>query len=271
MSGAVTGIALTVTVGGLRVERCPRLELVSERHAPLSLGRMDLPDPSGALFSQLAVKQEATVSLGYRGKSASSWFGRVSGVERGPARDQVTVRMQGLTELPLVTTIITESWRNEAPETILARCIGPAGLSVAQIDSPGVALPHFPVATLPIWAVARQLAHTVQHAHGLDMGAWALWLGADGVHWGDHDEEGDVPLVATGAGLIRHDPAIQGVRAWAEVETFLVPGLTHSRQFRLEDGPRGISGKYRVQRVRHVVTPWKGRTYIAYGAEHGRY
>mgnify|MGYP000989382705 CR=1 FL=1 len=271
MSAAIAGISVSAIVGNLRVDRCPRLVLVSERHIPLSRGSMDLPDPDGALFGTIAVGQEAKITFGYRGAAPAAWSGQVASVSRGPRRDQVTVRMQGLAELPLVATPVTESWVDQSSESILRRVAVQVGLSVARLDSPGVVFPRFMAASLSLWQVARQASHTVQRANGMDMSAWALWLGADGLHWGDHDEPGDLPVIATGKGLIRHDPAVRGAGAWSEVETFLLPGFGHSRRFVLEDERRGISGDYRGQRVRHEVLPDRARTIIAYGEDHGRY
>lgn len=268
---AIAGISVAATLGGLRVDRCPRLVLVSERHIPLSRADMDLPDPGGKLFGSIVAAQEAEITFGYRGSAPATWSGQVASVSRGPERDQVTVRMQGRAELPLVTVPVTEAWMGETPEAILRRCAGLAGLAVARLDSPGVAFPRFMAASLPLWQVARQAAHTVQRANGLDMSAWALWLGADGLHWGDHDEPGDLPVIATGKGLIRHNPAVAGSSAWSEVETFLLPGFAHSRRFVLEDATRGVSSDFRAQRVRHEVLPDRARTHICYGVEHGRY
>lgn len=268
---AIAGIRVQATIGDLAVERCPRLVLMSERHIPLSRARVDLPDPAGDLYFTIAADQEASLTFGYRGGTPATWYGKVASVSRGPERDQVTVRMQGRDELALVTTPITEAWMGESPEAILRRCAGRVGVAVARLDSSGVTFPRFMAASLPLWQVARQAAHTVQRASGRDMSAWALWLGADGLHWGDHDEPGDLPVIATGKGLIRHDPAVEGGSAWSEVETFLLPGFAHSRRFALEDTRRGIGGDYRAQRVRHEVLPDRARTIIAYGVEHGRY
>ncbi|WP_211233827.1 hypothetical protein [Maridesulfovibrio bastinii] len=102
------------------------------------------------------------------------------------------------------------------------------------------------------------------------MSHWALWLGADGVHWGDHDEDGSMPEIATAAGLIRHIPSA-APHSMGEVETFLLPDMLHSHKFLLQDTRRGIDDQFRALRVLHEITPTSARTRLGYGEEYGRY
>ncbi|MBU1002796.1 MAG: hypothetical protein KKE73_09760 [Proteobacteria bacterium] len=268
---AIAGINISATLGGLRVDRCPRLTIESERHRPLSLGQMQLPDPDGSLINNISRGMEASITFGYRGQTPATWRGQVHEVTRGMARDQVDVRMQGLAEWPLASTLITETWMDETPEAILRWAAGQCGVSVATLDSPGITIPRVVASSIPLWKLAEQVAHTVQKASGQDMSAWPLWLGADGLHWGDHDEPGDVPVLETGKGLITHNPLQDGGRSWGEVETFLLPGFAHSRRFRIVDSWRSIQAQPRALRVTHEVTPDKARTWIRYGVEHERY
>jgi hypothetical protein len=101
------------------------------------------------------------------------------------------------------------------------------------------------------------------------MSRWALWLGDDGVNWGDFDEPGQVPVVATGAGLIRHLPG-GGAYGRSVVVTFLIPYFAANMAFRLRDQRRGVDSLFRAQTVIHSITPDMARTCIEYGDEYAR-
>jgi len=265
---AISGINVRIRLGGLRILRCPRLVIDSTRHQPLTVMRIVLPDPAGEVTRTLAQGGDtADIELGYRDQQAAAWRGTVAGVMAGPSKDQVLVRVLG-PELPLVRTVITQTWLDESPEAIVRAAVRQAGLDLGRIDSPGVQLRHFMASGVAPWQLARQVAHTVHRAMGRDMRRWALWMDADGlVNWGDVDEPGPVPVIATRAGLIRHSPA-SGPAGLSCVETFLLPSMRHSRLFRLRDERRGLDEQIRAVRVVHEITPDSARTHLYYGDEY---
>lgn len=267
----LAGINIRIRLGGREVLRAPRWWIDSARHAPLGRAGVTLPDPGGDIWRAGALGTTLELRLGYRGRTPATWSGTVTGIEPGRTKDQVALVAVDASA-PLAATRILQSWETETPAAIVAWAVRQAGLPVGRIDQPGVILPRFVASDIPVWQVARQAAHSCQKAFDLDMRRWALWRGADGaVNWGDFDEPGDVPVIAIGAGLIRHDPVLDTPAGLSRVENFLLPDLRHSRLLRLRDVRRGIDTTYRALRVRHEGTPDKARTHIWYGVEYGQF
>jgi|GEM_PF-430854 len=271
-ANAIAGIRQRVRVGNLEVRRCPRLELVSRRHAPVSKAEIHVPDPDGSLQAASPTGADVTVEYGYRGGQSATWTGTVQGVRR-VNRDQLCLLADG-PDLTLVRTTVRECYADESARAIARHLLEHTGLPVAAM--PGITIPdeplaRFPVANIPVWQAVRQLLHTLTRAFGHDMRATALWLGSENgapaLFLGDYDEPGDVPVVATGENLIRHLPAASST-GLASLETFLLPGLTHSRAVHLVDTRQGLDARIRALTVRHVMEPNRMRTFVGYGEEH---
>lgn len=260
----IAGVRLHIEVGGAIVQRCPRLTLLSRRHAPLSCAAVHLPDPDGSLAGAFAVGDAVRVEYGYRGGASGVWTGTVRGSLR-VNRDQLCLLADG-PDRALLTTRIRECYADESSEAIVRHLLGHTGLTIADVEIPAETIGRFPVANIPAWQAVRQLLHTLERAHGHDMRNTALWLGADGLRLGDLDEPGDVPVIATGDNLIRHQPS-DTQKGLHTVETFLLPGLTHSRRFRLTDTRLGLDATHRALEVRHVIEPNRVRTFVGYGRE----
>lgn len=266
----INGLRVQIMIGAREVLRCPHLEIVSLRHSPLDHADVTLPDPAGELYRDIRTGEPVAISLGYRDQPQGVWQGTVSRVRPGTTRDQLELSASG-PELPLATTRIRQSWEHEDPAAIVRYCVAAAGLLSGRIDSPGPLLPRFVASDIPVWQVARQCALTCRRSFGVDMSRWALWIGADGrVNWGDFDEPGEVPVIATGAGLIEHLPGSPSAAQLSRVSTFLLAGFAASRLFRLRDTRRGVDGLFRSLVVRHTVMPTSVRTHLEYGAEYGR-
>ncbi|BCS55203.1 hypothetical protein [Geobacter sp. SVR] len=263
----ISGIRLDITIGDLQVYRAPGWWIDSQRHYPLGRAGITLPDPEGDLYRTIAIGDAVTIRLGYRNQVPAEWTGTVTGRYPGATADQLEVVATDRS-LPLATTRIMQSWENESPEAIVAWAIRQAGLAFGTISSPGVQLPRVSAANIPVWQLVQQLQHSCSQAFGLDMSGWALWMGKAGVNWGNHDEPGDVVTIATTDNLIDHRPQ-DWPRGLSLIEAFLLPDLSHSRRFRLQDDRRGIDALHRAVRVRHEGTPDRCRTYVWYGAEHG--
>lgn len=270
----ISGIRTHIFIGDMEVLRCPRCRVESIRHRPLSRAVVTLPDPDGKLYISFSRGQEIEIRSGYRDEKPASWKGLVSYTKYGTTKDQIEVAAERKSEKPLSTVCITQAWENETPEAIIKYAISQAGLSPGKIDSPGVIFPRYAASTIPVWQVARQCAHTCQRAFDIDMSKWAFWLGQDGkVNWGDFAEPASaagVPVIATGAGLIRHLPS-QKSKELNMVETFLLPGFMHSMKFHLKDTRRGIDAEFRALQVVHEIMPNSARTYISYGVEYEEY
>ncbi len=267
----INGINVVLTVAGMEFLRLPALWLESARHAPLTRGGFTLPDPDGQVLQALSVGAAVSIAWGYRDQPMDTWSGTVEWMRPG-TNDQVDVGVVGL-ERPMATVGVKQAFLDESAEAIVRYCLNRTGLPLAQVDAPGCMIPRYNIRSLPVWQAVQQVAHTCQRATGTDMSRWALWLGADGLHWGDHDEpapSAGLPAIEETGLLITHAPATDA-RALSQVETYLIPGLRHSMVFSLSDYRRGIVGQYRALKVRHEIEPDRARTFISYGVEHGRF
>lgn len=261
----IAGVQLYVEINGLTVERCPRVEIKSRRHVPLSGAVVHVPDVDGSMVRNFPKDAPVSIRYGYRGGESATWSGTVQGSER-VNRDQLAVMVDG-EALPLVKTMVCECYADETSKGIAAHILKHSGLDINRIDIPDEIISRFPVATLPVWAAIRQLLYTLHRSYGQDMSDVALWLGPDGLNLGNFDEDGDVPVVASEANLIRHLPT-ETKNGLHSVETFLLPGLMHSRLVRLVDSRQGVDKQVRALRVKHVIEPSKMRTFVSYGREH---
>ena len=267
----IDGVNTGAIVAGREYWRLPAFWQESARRMPLTRGSLTLPDPRGEEMQRIKKGDSATLITGYRGGESSLWSAEVSWVRPG-TRHQVEVGLVGADAL-LSRSRFTEAWMNEPPETILQSVLSRAGAATGRLDSTGVELPRFAVSNENVWQIAEKLELSCQKAFGLDMSARALWMDDAGqAHWGDFADPGqrDIPGVLTGGNLITHNPATDAA-GFGEVETFLLPGLRHSQQFRLQDMYRNVSGLFRAQKVRHQGDGNKVRTHIWYGPERSRY
>jgi len=262
----IAGIRLHVEIGGAIIQRCPRFEITSVRHHPLDMACIHVPDPEGEAGNTFTYGESVRIEYGYRGGESAVWTGTLRALDR-VSRDQICLTADSLA-LPLVSSFITECYTDDSSLSVARHIMAHAGLSIGRIDIPQDPIPRLPIATLPVWQAVLQLLHTLKRAYGHNMNRTALWLGADGLNLGDFDEDGDVPVIATGENLIRHLPAHKknGLHL---VETTLLPGLSHSRRFRLIDTRLDVDSAYRALDVRHSVTPERIKTKIRYGRERG--
>ncbi len=268
---AVTGTRFAVQVGSVTALRVPRFWIRSERHAPLVRAGITLPDPEGTLYAAISTGDAVSVNYGYRDQDATTWQGTVRWVRHG-SKDQLEIGAVGL-ESALADVQIVQHWRNETPEAIMQQCLSKCGLSAGTIDAPGITLPHFQASSKPVWEIAQALERTIQRATGQDMSKWTLFAGSDGlVHWGDQDDpaQTSVPVISTGAGLIKHMPAADKA-GLSRIVTWLIPGFQASQLFELNDKRRGVSGQFRAQKVEHLHEQQATRTIIFYGEEYDQH
>lgn len=267
----ITGIRIRLIIDGTEYLRVPAVEIVYQRHVVLSRAAVTLPDPSRAVYKGVGVGAVVEIHIGYRDQEADIWRGMVEEVSPDCKPDQLRFSCVGI-ERPLAATTIMKSWENETPEAIIKYCIGQSGMPVGNIGATGIIFPRFSASTIPVWQVARQCEHTCAAGWGKNMDTWDMWVDKGGiVHWGDTYEDGNIPVIATGAGLISHSPAVSPGIGLSMVETFLLPGFRRCGKFRLRDVRRGIDDIFRARVTRHAVLRDKVRTYIFYGDEYGKY
>jgi hypothetical protein len=258
----LNGVRLDISIGDLELQRTPAWWIESLRGYPMGRAGITLPDPDGDLHRSIKTGDAVSFDFGYREEESATWTGTVELVYPGDTRDQLEIRAVD-EALPLTKTKVVQAWENESPEAIVAWAIRQAGLQVGRIEPTGVVIPRFVASNCPVWQMVRQVAQSCREAFGLDMDGRALWLGEDGVNWGDYDEPGYTPVIATGEGLIDHEPA-GGEHAMSMIETWLLADLTHSRLVRLVDHRRSMDMTFRAQRVRHEGSPDRARTFIWY-------
>jgi hypothetical protein len=228
-----------------------------------------VPDASGELEGVFSAGDAVTLEYGYRGAEPGRWVGFVTGTMRFK-KDQLTVIASG-PALALWSTTIKGTYMEESAEAIARHMILQAGLPVGDIQLPPVSIPRFPVASLPVTMAVRQLLHTLEKAFSEDMSKVDLWVNAEGaVNLGGQDETGEVPIIATGESLIEHLPTTKPYGV-STVEAFLLPTLTHSRLFRLQDTRLGVDAEVRALTVKHEIKSDQVRTFIGYGEEYGRF
>jgi hypothetical protein len=263
---SVMSIGLEAQIGPLSFDRLPELWLDSRRHEPLTMAGVSFPDPDGSLYPLLAKGQTVTISFGYLDGQEGDWS-VFSGTLESKTRtaDSVKVMISGR-DRKLLDKPITQSFRNETMENILSWCVGQAGLAPAHIDPTNLLMPRFMVSGQNVYEISQMLKAAAKRAFKQDLNAWALWLGRDGVNFGDFDEPGEAPVIASGELLISHSPKTGEL---SQVSSFLIPDMRHSRQFLLVDGPGGIYARHRAQMVRHEINQGSARTYIYYGPEQG--
>ncbi|CAN2042506.1 conserved hypothetical protein [Candidatus Magnetomoraceae bacterium gMMP-15] len=261
---SISGIRKHIFIGSREIVRSPEVKLLSHRHAPLNSAWIDLHETDRSLIRSIKKDETVEIRIGYRDVEPFVWKGTVRATSEGKTIDQITVHAVGL-EKPLDSVRITQSWRNETPEAIVKYAAQQSGLPINRIDSTGCVLPHCIANNRMLWEVVNQVAHTCQKSYNINMNKWAFWLGADGLNWGDFDEPGDIPIIATGQNLINYAPDSQKY-SWNKIETFLLPDLQHSMLFRLKDTRRNIDETFRALRVIHRVSE-QNRTYIWYGEE----
>ncbi len=262
----IAGVLLHINIGEAQVDRCPKLEILSMRHRPLDVAYIDVPDPFGTVFTTFSQGDPVRIEYGYRGGSVATWAGTVRSVSR-VNRDQVRVSADS-EALPLLSTRFTECYADESSVAIARHILQHAGLPIARISLPEEPLARFPVSHCSVWEAAQQLLHSLAGGYGHNMDCVALWLGAEGLNLGNLDEPGPSPEIATSKNLIKHLPVAhqQGQNI---VETYLVPGLTHSRRVRLHDTRLKIKKAYRALQVRHEISDKQVRTIIGYGGPRG--
>jgi hypothetical protein len=262
------GIYLHIDMLGMTFSRSPMMQIVSQRHRPVSVAAVTLSDAMGDVYRAFAPDQPVSIQYGYRGEAPATWTGLTT-TRKAVGKDQIEVGCVGM-DRSLITSQIKLIWENEAPDAIMRHAIRLAGLTPGRVDIPGssVVVPKFISGNGSLNQVAIQLSHTLTHAFDLDMSRWALWMDMtqNVVHWGDFDREGETPAIETGSALLQHTPA-SDQRGLHLVETFLMAGYEHSRAFRLIDQRRQIDQTYRALTVRHEVSE-NSRTFIEYGEEY---
>jgi hypothetical protein len=242
-------ITASMTVNKSQYPSVGSFSLTSDRGLPLTVFQADVP------LGPAEMGDDITFRYGYA--EPVEWKGSVLNTVKGG--DLMTVYATSLEELKLLNTLYCESFIDETAEAIVRSALSSTGLPLSTIDTTGAQLARFTADTIPVWLVVRQVEVSLLNGHGLS--GYCIWLGAEGLTWTRGDRPGDVPEIVTGKNLIDHAPSDTGL---SQVTTFMLPGLTHSQCFSIEDTRREISGTYRIERVEHELHDVQARTHIFY-------
>lgn len=267
----IDGFNTYIRVGKIEFPRAPGVKIISQRNVPLTRFEITVPDPTGNIARATSDRDTVSIIVGYRDQDPALWEGTVKRDSVRRNKDQLVINVAG-PERPLLETMIKQSFQEETPEAIIRYAVSRTGLSTGNIESPGVVFPRFTAMSIPVWQVARQCEHTCSRAFGLDMRAWALWMGKDGkINWSPGDETtANIPVIESNANLISHSPG-RNSADMSRIETFMLPHLMHSMRFRIKDAKRGVEGEFRALKVEHELSFGRVRTFIHYGDDHERY
>jgi len=257
----IKGIITHIKVGKYELIRSPKLKILAGRYAPFSCVEVTVSDPK-AMLGNINKNDEINILYGHKGGLQNTWAGSVRSVCTN--KDQSIIYAVGNEKL--LSCQITQSWNNETPEAILTYAANFSGININKIDSPGCVFQHFVASNISIWELAKQLEYTCRESFNIDMENWVIWLGQNGLNWGNFIEAADIPVISSGKNLIEHK-ADNDDFGFNYVETFLLPCFWHSMIFRLVDVKRKIDARYQAIRVNHEISNKKVRTFIWYKNE----
>lgn len=260
----ITGLDLNLTVGSFTVNRLPWALLTLERGAVAGRCAIELPDPRGAVAAGLSEGDPVNLFFGYRGGPGQSWSGRITEIKA--RKDQALVTAKSA-ELAFIETEVIECFHNENAKTVVTRLMALAGVAPGRLEGPDEVIPHLIFNGFPVWRCFRILNETLERVYELDLSACPFWIDENGLgQWGDFDEPGPVPVLASGDNLIKHDPK-NGDEGRATA--LLHPGLNHSRLFTVRDFRRSLELTKRALSVTHQLGERGNLTTVTYGIERG--
>lgn len=264
----IEGVSVRAKVGAFEVLRSPSIIIESKRRQIVGTANLEIPDPSGEIRQSLHAGQKVQIIMRYKGDNPleQTWQGTVYSIET--QADNLIVLAKGL-EQALLDTFITEAFYEEPANVVAKRILEKTGLPVKMVDMGDFVLPYQVFSHRSIAGAIKQLSQTISQSYQVDLSKHALWLDSSGQwNFSDGDEDGDIFIIETAKNLLSHKPA-QKEGEMGEIETVLLPGLTHSRKIKIRDSVKDIVLETRVQEVTHKMEQGKNRTIIKYGKNQG--
>lgn len=260
---AITGLDINLKVGPFTVNRLPRAELTLSRGAVAGHCLIELPDPGGQVAAGLKPDEAVSLYFGYRGGLSQSWAGQITQIKALGDAVEITALSA---ELAFIKTKVSECFHQETARQVVRRLMRLAGISPGRLEGPDEIFPHLIFSGRPVYECFRQINATLERVCQLDLSASPYWLDSNGRgQWGDFDEPGPVPVLASGLNLISHNP--QGGQGTATA--LLCPGLGHSQLFTIRDDRRALTITQRAQSVTHKLGAQGNLTTVTYGPERG--
>ena len=264
---SIDTVVTELKIGSYDVNRVPEFRILSDRYAPVSLCYLTLPDADGELYNSFAAGSAVSLTYGYKAGEQAEWSGTVTYISR--AGDNIFVTAADAAR-SVLTTKVVEYWAGDSAAAIVRSALSRVG-SIGTVQDDGITLESFTASNISVYELVRKVEHTLQCSAGKDMSQYALFMSSGAWHWGQHGISGTVPVIASQAGLIAHIPGAEGFGSKQPVETWMLPGFTHSRTFRLTDKTIGIDADYMADKVMHVFRDKYVRTFIEYGGGNGKY
>lgn len=264
----IEGVSIRAKVGAFEVLRSPSIIIESKRRQIVGTASLEVPDPSGEIRQSLQVGQNVQIIMRYKGDNPleQTWQGTVNSVQT--QADNLIVLAKGL-EQALLDNFITEAFYEEPANIVAKRILEKTGYSIKTLDFGEFVLPYQVFSHWTIAGAIKQLSQTISQSYQVDMSKHALWLDSNQMwNFSDCDEEGDIFIIETAKNLLSHKPP-QKQGEMGELETVLLPGLTHSRLIKIRDSVRDVVLEVRAQEVTHKMEQGKNRTIIRYGKDQG--
>ncbi len=264
----IEGISVRAKVGKYEILRSPQITIESKRRQIVGKASLEIPDPTGEIRQGIQIGQQVQIIMRYRCQNSleQTWQGKVFSIKT--SSDNLIVIAQGL-EQTLLDTFITEAFYNEPANLVAKRILQKTGLAVGTIEMGNYILPHQIFSNCNIAQAIKQLSQTISQSFHVDMTKHALWLDNKQTwQFMDGDENGNIFIIETAKNIISHKPP-QKENEMGEVETVLLPSLTHSQIIKIRDSVRDIIQTVQVQEVEHIMQLGKNRTIIRYGKNEG--
>lgn len=264
---SIDTVITELKIGSYTVNRVPEFRIIYDRYSPVSVCYITLPDADGDLFNAFKDGDDVALTYGYRAGDEATWSGAITEITR--ATDNIFITAVDAARSALTTKVI-EYWAGDSAAAIVRSALSRLG-NVGTLQDDGITLESFTASNISVWDLVRKVEHTLQSAYGKDMSQYALFMSGGAWHWGQQGISGSVPVIGSRAGLISHIPGSSGYGSKQTVETWLLVGFTHSRQFRIKDDTVGIDAQYMADKVMHVFRDKYVRTFIEYGGGNGKY
>ena len=260
---SITGLDIDLKVGPFTVNRSQGVTLEYQRGAVASKAVIALPDTEGLVAQTLKNDDEVNLYFGYRGGLSQSWAGRITNL--AALGDQVQITALG-PELAFIKTTVVECFRSESARAVVRRLMTLAGAAPGNLTGPDQILPHMIFNGQSVYKCFKQINETLAKTYQLDLSKSPFWIGQDNkAHWGDFDEPGPIPILASQDNLLSHNPKGESGVA----RSILCPGLVASQLFKIIDARRTLEITKRAQTVRHELGPKGNITTVTYGPERG--
>ncbi len=264
----IEGVSIRAKIGAYEVLRSPKIVIESKRRQIVGTASLEVPDPTGEIRNGLNLGDKVQIIMRYKGDNPleQTWQGTIYSLQT--EADNIIVIAKGLEQV-LLDTFITEAFYEEPANIVAKRILEKTGYSIKTVDFGEFGLPYQVFSRCTVAGAIKQLSQTISQSYQVDLSKHALWLDNNRQwNFSNGNEDGDIFIIETAKNLLSHRPP-QKQGEMGELETVLLPSLTHSRIIKIRDSVRDIVQEVRAQEVTHKMEQGKNRTIIRYGKDEG--